>query len=206
MLGDNPEKSKNPLKKAMKRRNAKTVTFAGNLNTYHTADHTLDTDDEEGEDGELYGDQVDPSQVQAETQQQSQQVASAQVEPLKIRTQGKSSGPNSQTSDMDELDEMSASPEKANPLDEAADKQGMLSLMRSHWLELTICTEGSSPRSRNGVLRNTDSFFRDDSTETRKITLTPNLLRDDSGNQISDKEVGYGAWESICAVLTCFAS
>ncbi|SZF02426.1 unnamed protein product [Blumeria hordei] len=33
---------------------------------------------------------------------------------------------------------------------------------------------------RNGVLRNTDSFFQDDSVETRKITLTPNLLRDSS--------------------------
>ena len=28
MLGDNPEKSKNPLKKAMRRRNAKSVAFA----------------------------------------------------------------------------------------------------------------------------------------------------------------------------------
>jgi hypothetical protein len=34
--------------------------------------------------------------------------------------------------------------------------------------------------SRNGTLRNTDSFFKDENTETRKITLTPNLLRDDS--------------------------
>ena len=34
--------------------------------------------------------------------------------------------------------------------------------------------------SRNGTLRNTDSFFKDDNVETRKITLTPNLLRDDS--------------------------
>lgn len=35
-------------------------------------------------------------------------------------------------------------------------------------------------KSRNGTLRNTDSFFKDDTVETRKITLTPNLLRDDS--------------------------
>merc|ERR1711964_499206 len=35
-------------------------------------------------------------------------------------------------------------------------------------------------KSRNGTVRNTDSFFKDDSVETRKITLTPNLLRDDS--------------------------
>ena len=35
-------------------------------------------------------------------------------------------------------------------------------------------------RSRNGVVRNTDSFFKDDTVETKKISLTPNLLRDDS--------------------------
>ena len=37
-------------------------------------------------------------------------------------------------------------------------------------------------KSRRGTLRNTDSFFKDDSVETRKITLTPNILRDDSSN------------------------
>lgn len=31
-------------------------------------------------------------------------------------------------------------------------------------------------------MRNTDSFFQDDSLETKKISLTPNLLRDDSNN------------------------
>ncbi len=35
-------------------------------------------------------------------------------------------------------------------------------------------------RLRNGTVRNTDSFYKDDSVETRKITITPNLLRDDS--------------------------
>lgn len=49
MLGDNPEKSKNILKKAMKRRNAKTVQFAPP--TYVEAsdvDYTTDEDDMEG--------------------------------------------------------------------------------------------------------------------------------------------------------------
>ena len=35
-------------------------------------------------------------------------------------------------------------------------------------------------KSRNGTVRNTDSFFKDETLETRKITLTPNLLRDDA--------------------------
>lgn len=44
-------------------------------------------------------------------------------------------------------------------------------------------------KSRNGIVRNTDSFFKDDNGETRKITLTPNLLRDDSSRNIEVREV-----------------
>ena len=40
-------------------------------------------------------------------------------------------------------------------------------------------------RSRNGTVRNTDSFYKDDSVETRKITITPNLLRDDGTSRPS---------------------
>lgn len=46
MLGDNMEKSKNPLKKAMRRRNAKTVQFAAP--TYvEASDYEYDTEDED---------------------------------------------------------------------------------------------------------------------------------------------------------------
>lgn len=48
-------------------------------------------------------------------------------------------------------------------------------------------------RSRNGTVRNTDSFFKDDTAEPKKISLTPNLLRDESnGNTVLAewKEVG----------------
>lgn len=38
-------------------------------------------------------------------------------------------------------------------------------------------------------MRNTDSFFKDDSVETKKISLTPNLLRDEGGSAEA-KEVG----------------
>lgn len=49
MLGDNPEKPKNPLKKAMRRRNGKTVQFAAP--TYVEASD-VDYSTEEEEDGE----------------------------------------------------------------------------------------------------------------------------------------------------------
>ncbi|KAM0250957.1 hypothetical protein ACHAQJ_008379 [Trichoderma viride] len=43
--------------------------------------------------------------------------------------------------------------------------------------------------SRNGNIRNTDSFFKDDTVETKKITLTPNLLRDDAPPRESSDSV-----------------
>src|SRR5690349_11513405 len=50
MLGDNLEKSKNPLKKAMRRRNAKTVQFSSP--TYYEPSEYEYSDDEEDEDGQ----------------------------------------------------------------------------------------------------------------------------------------------------------
>lgn len=52
-------------------------------------------------------------------------------------------------------------------------------------MALTITDEGAFAKSRKGTLRNTDSFFKDDNVETRKINLTPSLLRDDSSSTIT---------------------
>lgn len=51
MLGDNPEKSKNPLKKAMRRRNAKTVQFTAPT-YFEASDVDYSTEEEEEEEGE----------------------------------------------------------------------------------------------------------------------------------------------------------
>jgi hypothetical protein len=47
---------------------------------------------------------------------------------------------------------------------------------------LTFTPAENVSRSRNGTVRNTDSFFKDDSAEPKKISLTPNLLRDEANN------------------------
>lgn len=64
--------------------------------------------------------------------------------------------------------------------------------------------EGSSGKSRKGTVRNTDSFFRDDNTETRRINLTPSLLRDDSSSSTvrsaEGKEVGHLAANLVCMI------
>lgn len=54
-------------------------------------------------------------------------------------------------------------------------------------------------RSRNGTVRNTDSFFKDDTAEPKKISLTPNLLRDESNNSnlANEWKDGRGSFESI---------
>lgn len=85
MLGDNPEKSKNPLKKAMRRRNAKTVQFAPP--TYYEPSENEYSSDEEGE-GEELPELADTGGLALQnSDSQSAQEEVATVEPLKIRSQ-----------------------------------------------------------------------------------------------------------------------
>ena len=86
MLGDNPEKSKNPLKKAMRRRNAKTVQFAA-PQYFDPSDVEYSTDEEEQEEGEYL-----PQEEQSEPQDQDREGdvdETATVEPLKARSDPK---------------------------------------------------------------------------------------------------------------------
>ena len=165
MLGDQEAKAKNPLKSAMRRRKAKNVTFAAP--TY------VDYSDIEYSTEEEDGDEDAPTQRQAVQQQKQKEQSAAQqttdeilddegakVEPLKPRGQKQVKIDTSGADDNNDEDEAALSAEGRNS-DEMFD--------------------GKTERvSRNGTVRNTDSFFRDESIETKKITLTPGLLRDDS--------------------------
>lgn len=86
MLGDNPEKSKNPLKKAMRRRNAKTVAFA-EPTYYEPSDREYSSDEEnEGQLDFL----TTASAARPDNQLASQnQNDIAVVEPLSIRSNAK---------------------------------------------------------------------------------------------------------------------
>lgn len=158
MLGDQEVKQKNPLKKAIRRRNAKTVTFTAP--TYVEASD-IDYSSEEEEDGEFFG-QNGQSHINGEHQiHGAEEEEIDRVEPLKTRTEVRE-----------------VRPESADP-DTGRDSAS------KHSFEATRSSdemyEGKAEsKSRNGTVRNTDSFFKDDSVETRKISLTPNLLRDDS--------------------------
>ena len=68
MLGDNHEKSKNPLKKAMRRRNAKTVVFAATP-SYREPSGTWDSSEDENGDGEYPGHDDEATEEQESTRQ-----------------------------------------------------------------------------------------------------------------------------------------
>ncbi|KAN0075763.1 hypothetical protein V8E54_007033 [Elaphomyces granulatus] len=175
MLGDNPEKSKNPLKKAMRRRNAKTVTFASP--TYFEASDIDYSTDEDQEQGEFAEEEEDISRTDTHNTREEIQDDDIVVEPLRMKQQKETEG----TREGQEVGR--ASSERQRSSEELFDKQA----------------EGMVSRSRNGILRNTDSFFKDDTVETKKISLTPNLLRDDSGSSGPSAEMkeSRGSFETV---------
>ncbi|KAF2659696.1 hypothetical protein K491DRAFT_732310 [Lophiostoma macrostomum CBS 122681] len=178
MLGDTAEKTKNPLKKAMRRRNAKTVQFAAP--TYVEASDYDYSSDEGGD--ELFGG-ADPNQVQAQAATEKvepEQEDGLKVQPLKVNGSKKEAGgtDSEPVKDVTE-DSTTANGDKPRTSDEIFDRP----------LEQKV--------TRNGTLRNTDSFFKDDNAETRKITITPNLLRDDSSTSTTGSRERGPSLESL---------
>jgi hypothetical protein len=178
MLGDTAEKSKNPLKKAMRRRNAKTVQFAPP--TYVEASD-YDYSSDEGE-GELFGGpepkQIQQQQVAATQDGDSAHEENLEVQPLKVNGAKK-----------DGQAESDARSSGEEPAKRAED--------RERGSEEAVDRPLDPKVSRNGTLRNTDSFFKDENTETRKITLTPNLLRDDSSTSTTGSRERGPSLESL---------
>lgn len=82
MLGDNNEKSKNPLKKAMRRRNAKTVNFAPP--TYIEASDVEFSSDDDSEHGDFFNDDETVESEEGDGQEQTEDIV---VEPLRPKAQ-----------------------------------------------------------------------------------------------------------------------
>lgn len=57
--------------------------------------------------------------------------------------------------------------------------------------------EAAPLKSRKGTPRNADSFLKDDSAEPRRITLTPNILRDDGSSISSLEKTRSTSFESL---------
>lgn len=178
MLSDNSEKSRNPLKKAIRRRNAKTVQFAAP--TYvEASDYDYESEDEEQPSNE-----PPANAVQAEEAQQ-----------------------NGEATESDQADERRSSSEEApragTPTQRHSFDREQAATIASNAEDpqlspkLVDKTEAAPLKSRK--TRNTDSFLKDDSIETRKITLTPGLLREDSlsGKSASSESVRNNSLENL---------
>ncbi|KAJ5727812.1 hypothetical protein N7493_005632 [Penicillium malachiteum] len=180
MLGDNSEKSKNPLKKAMRRRNAKTVNFAPP--TYIEASDVEFSSDDDSEHGDFFNDD-ETETVESEEGDGLDQNEDIVVEPLR---------PKGQKEKLADQGEGKGSLERQ-------DSERTISDPRRSSEEFFDPEEPTVSRSRNGTVRNTDSFFKDDTAEPKKISLTPNLLRDESSSNglVHDWKEGRGSFESL---------
>ena len=166
MLGDNPEKSKNPLKKAMRRRNAKTVQFTAPT-YYEPSDYEYSDEEDEGDDSQLDQDLDD----NADDDIDNEQTASAAEGDLQANKDPATANGIQRMASNDSLkSDLSASPVKSQLQESTAEQDK---------------TEDAISRSRKGNVRNTDSFFKDETVETKKISLTPRLLRGDSDSGAS---------------------
>ena len=189
MLGDEEDKRTgnplNPLKKAMKRRNAKTVQFAA-PSYVEPSDVEYSSDEAEGN-GE-YGAQEQDSTVTQSNDQLNQVDEGVILEPLKARGQARDARQNGdhlavQSLRSGGIDQITA-PDPARTGDEMFDGGEHSQLESLRCSRLTTADNANAATSRKGTVRNTDSFFNDDGVETRKINLTPSLLRDDSTGSV----------------------
>ncbi|PSR75799.1 hypothetical protein BD289DRAFT_487034 [Coniella lustricola] len=184
MLGDQADKGKSTLKTAM-RRKKKNVSFAAPTYVDYS-DYDYDTEDEE-EENEIMAAQQQQQQQQAQQAQQAQQQAStngddddngddtAKVAPLRPRTQQKpAQAADSLASNLNETLATSNSKPISRTSEEIFETNGV---------------EGPKKKA-DGTVR--DSFFKDDTVETKKITLTPGLLRDDGATRASSESVERG--------------
>lgn len=178
MLGDNPEKSKNPLKKAMKRRNQKTVQFAPPTYYEPSEYDGSDDDEDEGDTSEPVENENAARAENTQTVEQAEVATTTTAGSLAIMTDAReprqlTNGIKRITSNESMNSDRQISPEKTKASDNALTNGD---------------SDTSSNVSRKGNVRNTDSFFKDDSVETKKISLTPRLLRGDSDSNAAQEQ------------------
>lgn len=168
MLGDQQDKKPQTFKTAI-RLKRKTVAFAPPTYVDYSDFDDYSTDEEDLD--ELFAGHTSTTQQQQEQKESQQQTAQASVEDDNAPMESAKVEPLKPRVNRDvKLVMESTKVETVMEEDETRNSEEIL---------LDTKPEGPS-RSRNGTVRNTDSFFKDDTVETKKITLTPNLLRDDN--------------------------
>lgn len=129
MLGDNSEKSKNPLKKAMRRRNAKSVAFTSP--TYIEASDVDWSTDEELDDDASFADEDLARDVVDDVQEE--QDDDIVVEPLRTKSQrDKVSEETEKTDEVQEADP--SSPTKPRSSQDLLEPDGKIIFICAIWL------------------------------------------------------------------------
>ncbi|PYI29616.1 hypothetical protein BP00DRAFT_448296 [Aspergillus indologenus CBS 114.80] len=198
MLGDNSEKSKNPLMRAVRRRTTKNVQFTAP--TYIEASDIEYSSDEDLDDAASFNDD-EGSRAEAEDAHDGQS-DDIVVQPLRTKSQRDKGAEEGSIDDTEEP--AGNSPIKQRSSQELFEPESECLSPVSGTLAKENLADNSVSRSRNGTVRNTDSFFRDDTVETKKISLTPNLLRDEVGSSAlsSDASENRGSMENIDKTLS----
>ncbi len=182
MLGDNPEKSKNPLKKAMRRRNAKTVQFAP-PQYFEPSDFEY-SDEEDGIEGEYEEDEGSASanthDISRGEDSDADEDAATVIKPE--QNGSAANGAQALNTNDNPYGENPNGSKKRRASDEAIQED---------------VQEEPEARSRRELVRNSDSFFKDDGVETKKISLTPRLLRGDSDVNLAGQQADLKAKSSL---------
>jgi hypothetical protein len=125
MLGDTTEKSKNPLKKAIRRRNAKTVTFSAP--TYvEPSDYEFSSDEEMDDDSNFNGDRQSEETNGEKAEAKDQDEISA-VAPLNVKQVARDVSPEKAEMQEEPEDERRMGGEDSRTSDEIFDRQCVLS-------------------------------------------------------------------------------
>ncbi|KAK0326076.1 protein phosphatase regulator [Friedmanniomyces endolithicus] len=178
MLSDNSEKSRNPLNKVLRRRNAKTVQFAAP--TYvEASDYDYSSDEDEQAMIDPYQTAAVATAPVAEPQHKIHSEEAAAVETRAEDGEERAGTPNRGSFDREQAATHTPSIDEPQLSPKLVDK-----------------TEAAPLKSKKG--RNRDSFLKDE-TETRKITLTPGLLREDSVSlkSVSSESTRNGSTENL---------
>lgn len=194
MLGDSMEKSKNPLKKAMRRRNAKTVQFAAP--TYvEASDYEYSSEEE---------DNPIPANAPINNAATVENGNAAEPEHAEHRETTSEDDVKSRMSDSSSSDDARSTANDVRPPVEEplgspslVDKTGIAPHLTFRLDSPNMFAEAAPLKSRKGTPRNADSFLRDDSAEPRRITLTPNILRDDGSSISSLEKTRSTSFESL---------
>lgn len=127
MLGDNPEKSKNPLKKAMRRRNAKTVTFTAP--TFIEASEMEFSSDEELDGADYFNSDDEAISQRIEDDMHDNEDSDIVIEPLK---------PKPKESDEPERVQMKQEPERVDSEEPRSSEESSRSQRKNFGLRCTV--------------------------------------------------------------------